>query len=57
MREKKLYEEMTFNKQMITLSKLKAATINGTKILRPLTKEQKLIFESFGIKPPEQADN
>ena len=54
MSEKKLYDEMTFNKLLIILSKLKAATINGTRILRPMTKEQKLIFESFGIKLPEQ---
>jgi len=54
MSEKKLFGKMTFKKLLITLTKLKTATINGTKILRPLTKEQKLIFESFGIKPPEQ---
>ena len=57
MSKKQLYDQMTFNKMLITLSKLKTANLNGTRILRPLTKEQKMIFESFGIELPDSAKN
>jgi len=36
----------------LTLSKLKLQMVNGVRVLFPLTKEQKSIFEAFSIKEP-----
>ena len=52
MKEKRLDEWLSFGKLMSTLSKLKVATVRGATVLRPLTKDQKLIFDSFDIKYP-----
>jgi transposase len=52
MKEQMMYKDMTFNKLMLILSKLKSVTVNGTRILRPLTKEQKEIFKAFGVSLP-----
>ena len=46
MRKKNLFKCMTFDKLILTLAKLKAATVNGKTILRPATKEQTNIFEA-----------
>lgn len=52
MSDKGMYKQMTFDKMMLTLSKIKTATINGQRILRPLTKEQKQILQQLGIDAP-----
>jgi hypothetical protein len=53
MKEKGLFKSMTFDRLLITLSKIKSATVGGAKILRPLTKEQKTIFEKFDVPLPK----
>ena len=52
MLEKLLYKSMTMKKLILTLSKLRIQTINGIRILFPLTKEQREIYETFGISNP-----
>jgi transposase len=52
MKEKEMYKQMTFDKLIINLAKLKCATINGIKILRPMTKQQKEILNQFNIDYP-----
>jgi hypothetical protein len=44
---------MTFDRHILTLAKLKSATVRGRVILRPMTKEQIDIFESFGVRLPD----
>jgi transposase len=53
MRENDMYKSMTFDKLFLTLAKLKSATIGDMKFLRPKTKQQKLIYDSFGIQYPD----
>jgi len=53
MKVKELDAIMSFGKLLAALSKLKSAFVNGRLVLRPLTKEQKLIFDSFNIPLPE----
>ena len=52
MSENNLYKQMTMDKLLINLSKIKIVTINGRQIIRPLTKVQKRIFKIFGIELP-----
>jgi len=52
MTEKQLDEWLSFVKLTNILSKLKVATVGGITVLRPLTKDQKLIFDAFDIKYP-----
>ncbi|MDD2402808.1 MAG: transposase [Clostridia bacterium] len=52
MKEKKLYRKMTFDKLLLTLAKIKVITINGKRVIHPLTKEQATIFKSFDIELP-----
>ena len=47
-----LYKKMTLKKLLMTLSKLRVQVINGTRILFPLTKEQKNIYKAFGVDEP-----
>lgn len=56
MRDKDLDGKFTFGKLLSALSKLKIAYINQIPVLQPLTKEQKLIFKSFGIKYPDGSE-
>ena len=53
MRREDLFKGMTFDKLMLTMTKLKSATVNGKVILRPVTKEQTDIFSAFGIRLPD----
>ena len=53
MKRKGLFKCMTFDRLILTLSKLKSATVNGKMILRPMTKEQTDIFQAFGIPLPD----
>jgi transposase len=52
MKEKDLYKTMTADKLLMTLSKLKLTVIDGHRILRPVTKEQRKIFSAFALPPP-----
>ena len=52
MKEKDLYHTMTMEKLFLTLSKIKKTTINGSHIIRPLTREQREILFSFSIPFP-----
>lgn len=52
MLDQALYKKMTLKKLLMTLAKLRVQTINGTRILFPLTKEQKNIFKAFGVDEP-----
>ena len=47
-----LYKSMTMKKMIKTLEKLRVQTSNGTRIIYPLTKEQKVIFKAFGLAGP-----
>jgi transposase len=53
MKRTRLYEQMTFDRLLITLAKLKTVTVDSTRILRPITKEQKKIFKAFKIALPQ----
>ena len=47
-----LYKKMTMKKLVMTLSKLRVQEINGTRILFPLTREQKDIYKAFNVDDP-----
>ena len=47
-----LHREMTMKKLILTLSKLKLQVVNGVRVLFPVTKAQREIYEAFGIKEP-----
>ena len=53
MAEKDLYKDMTMKELLIILRKLRVQYINGTRILFPVSKVQRRIFESFSIPLPE----
>jgi hypothetical protein len=55
MRRKDLFRRMTFDRLLLTLAKLKSATVGGRAILRPMTREQTDIFKAFGIRLPDYA--
>ena len=50
--DKKLYAKLTMRKLILVLSRLKLQIVNGVRILFPVTKEQRTIFDAFGIKQP-----
>jgi transposase len=50
--DKKLYSKMSMKKLIITLSKLRLQIIKGVRILFPVTKEQRGIYEAFSIQQP-----
>jgi len=52
MHDQGLYKKMTMKKLLMTLSKLRVQEINGTRILFPLTREQKGIYKAFGVDEP-----
>jgi len=52
MMENKLYEKMTMKKLILTLSKLKLQVVNGVRVLFPLSKDQRGIYEAFGMQEP-----
>jgi len=53
MKNKGLFKSMTFDKLILTLAKLKSATVNGSSVLRPMTKEQIAILDAFDIPLPD----
>jgi transposase len=50
--DKKLYGKMTMKKLILSLSRLKLQMVNGVRVLFPLTKEQRAIYDAFGINEP-----
>ena len=52
MDEKNLYSKMTMKKLILALSRFKLHVVKGVRIMSPLTKEQRSIFEAFGVKLP-----
>jgi len=54
MKDQDLYRSKTMKHLIQTLDKLKRQDINGHCILFPVTKEQKVIFDAFGVQPPVQ---
>jgi len=52
MHDQGLYKKMTVKKLLMTLSKLRVQEINGTRILFPLTREQKGIYKAFSVDEP-----
>ena len=52
MSDKGLYKKMSIKKMIMTLTKLKTQNINGSRILFPLTKEQKIIYNAFSVVEP-----
>jgi transposase len=48
-----LSRKMTLDRLIMTLAKLKLLTIGETRILRPITKEQRTIFDAFNVALPE----
>ena len=50
--DRKLYDKMTMKKLILTLSKLKLQIVKGVRILFPVTKEQRGIYEVFGVPIP-----
>ena len=53
MKRKELYKNMTLDSLILTLAKLKSATVSGKEILRPMTKEQTDILKAFDIRLPD----
>ncbi len=52
MQDEMLYRDMTMKKLILILSKLKLQLVNGVRVLFPLTKAQREIYEAFRIKLP-----
>lgn len=52
MSEKRLYRNMTMQQMIRRLSKLRAVYIAGSRVVYPVTKEQRQIFDAFGVHPP-----
>lgn len=52
MLDKNLYKKMTMKEMLMILKKLRVQYVNGHRILFPLTKEQKTIFDAFSLKEP-----
>lgn len=52
MLDQELYRKMMMKKLIMTLSKLRLQEIKGTRILFPLTKDQKVIYKAFGVDEP-----
>ena len=50
--DKMLYGKMTMKKMILALSRLKLQMVKGVRVLFPVTKEQKAIFDAFGIDLP-----
>jgi transposase len=52
MADKMLYSKMTIKKLILTLAKLKLQIVNGARVLFPVTKAQREIYEAFKINEP-----
>ena len=52
MLEQKLYKTMTMKELIRTMEKLRTQVIDGRRILFPMTKRQREIYQAFGVAPP-----
>ncbi len=52
MLEEKLYKTMTMKELIRTMEKLRTQVIDGRRILFPMTKRQREIYQAFGVRPP-----
>jgi transposase len=52
MMDKSLYSKMSMKKLIMILSKLKLQFVKNVRVLFPLTKEQRGIYQAFGIQEP-----
>ena len=52
LKQSKLCQDFTFDQVFLVLDKLKSVCIDGQHILRPLTRQQKDIFEAFNLPIP-----
>ncbi len=52
MLEEKLYKTMTMKQLIRTMEKLRTQVIDGRKILFPITKQQREIYQAFAVSPP-----
>jgi transposase len=52
MSEKGMYRNMTMQQMIRRLSKLRAVYVGGSRVVYPVTKEQRQIFNAFEIYPP-----
>ena len=52
MSDKNLYKKMTMKKLILTLSKLRLQIVKGVRVLFPVTKEQRDIYEAFNVVEP-----
>lgn len=50
--DQKLYAKMSMKRLILSLSNVKVQIIKGLRILFPLTKEQRYIYEAFALNPP-----
>lgn len=54
MAEHDMYKNYTMRELLNILAKLRVQDINGRRILYPVTKEQRLIYEAFGVALPTE---
>jgi hypothetical protein len=52
MLEHKLYKTMTMKELIRTMEKLRTQVIDDRRILFPMTKRQREIYQAFGVAPP-----
>jgi hypothetical protein len=52
MSQKGLYRNMTMRQMVRQPSKLRAVYVAGSRIVYPVTKEQRRIFDAFKVAPP-----
>ena len=52
MKEAKLYKHLTMHELLLKVRKLSSSYVRGTRILQPVSKEQRNIFEKLGLKIP-----
>ena len=55
MKAQGLFAKTTFDKLILTLAKLKSASISGKSILGAVAKSQRTIFDAFGLSVPESS--
>jgi len=51
-KDSRCFDRVTVDKLFLTLANLKSVTIGKNRVLRPLTRQQKELFEVFGMPPP-----
>ena len=49
-----LYKNYTMKELLNLLAKLRVQDINGRRILYPVSKEQRIVYEAFDVEPPTE---